>query len=99
VELRAFVVQGDAPARVEDCNADGVIGAADAECMGYTQISNEVVIKFRQMGNDIDPCPPNPDPWAGQTSGNWRFVDLDGNGSPFGLVCPAGGGRTTQRPR
>lgn len=99
VELRAFVVQGVAPARVEDCDSNGVINAADARCMGYTRISNEVVIRFRQMGNDIDVCPPNPDPWRGQTLGNWAFIDLDGNGVPFALDCPSGGGRISVRPR
>lgn len=99
VEVRAFVVQGDAPARVEDCDADGVIRAKDARCMGYTLLSNEVILRFRQMGNHIDPCFGLVDPWVGFTAGNWRFIDLDGNGNPFGFVCPSGGGRVTLRPR
>ena len=92
VEIRAFVVNGDAPTIVEECDGEEDVTAADVECNVdpstggfYKRISNEVVLEVEQGGGA-------------------NFIlcgDLDGN-TPD-LICnevsPGGGGGTTKPPR
>ena len=91
VELRAFVVEGTAPFFVEDCNQDGRVTVADAACMGFGILSNEVEFNFKQMGNQNFPCFPNfALPWSVEGT-NEVLVDFDASGPPQSLVCPTGG--------
>jgi hypothetical protein len=104
VEIRAFVVNGTAPASIEDCNDDFVVTAVDAECAGYTLISNEVVLEFTQIGGLVNSCSNIVDPWKSNTElpgygYNVKLVDLDGNLSHHSADCPGGGGGVTRPPR
>jgi hypothetical protein len=88
-EIRAFYVSGVAPSMIADGNNDGKVTAADATLAGYTVISNEVVIQFRQFHGD--PC--------GVGLANVIRGDLDGNGRALsGFVCPAGPGQVKKPP-
>ena len=90
VTLRAFVVQGVAPAVISDCNADGEVDAADAACMGYQLLSKEVSVTVHQIGR-ADVCNLLRDPWGTEAMAGWSFVDFDGNGDDlFGFSCPGG---------
>ena len=97
VELRAFVINGTAPPTIEDCSGDGAVTAADAQCQGYTLISNEVVLEFVQIGGLIADCNVFVDPWGGGY--NVRLVDLDRNLAVYFPVCPGGGGGVVKPPR
>ncbi len=124
VELRAFVVEpvwSAALDRIEaldivtDMNADGQVGAADAELMGWRVLSNEIVFNFRQIGTllvgrartyaPLDFCQPaaRPDDPAPRLPAGASFdFDIDGNGyAAFDevIVCPPGGSGVTQPPR
>lgn len=124
VELRAFLV---APILdelegfirhlnvVTDMNGDGVVGAADADLMGWTVLSNEVVFEFKQIGNDIrgafNPrfgwvqgyCNGGARPDTSVTSAQTDFLyDIDGNGVIIldpDIVCPGGASGTSNPPR
>jgi len=102
-ELRAFVVNGAAPAVIEDCTGEGDVTAADAECMGYTIISNEVVVLLEQRANLVEFCNNTTEAWGGLTSAgggrNYRLGDLDGNGGGTVIVCPGGSGTVSPPPR
>jgi len=104
VELRAFVINGTAPASLEDCNGDGQVTAKDAECEGYDLISNEIALEITQFGNLVEECNNMVDPWSvvagpfgfGQ---NVKLVDLNRNLNPFGIACPGGSGGVLPPPR
>ena len=91
-ELRAFVVSGVAPSTLADLNNDGVVSARDATLAGYNVISNEKVVRFRQVHGSF--C-------GGVPGGvNVFFDDVDGNGRVIDtIVCPAGPGQITRIPR
>ncbi|MEM7612933.1 MAG: hypothetical protein AAF270_14710 [Pseudomonadota bacterium] len=89
VTLRAFVVQGEAPDTLIDCDADGVVTADDATCMGYDVLSRERVLTFRQIGR-ADECNLLSDPWGSAADAGRSFVDFDGNGNFISLSCPGG---------
>ena len=97
VLLRAFVVDGVAPSLIDDCDFDGQVTAEDALCLGYTLLSNEVIVEFRQLGNHHLCGGLFFGPWNGE-QGNAILVDFDGNGPPKALSCPTGGGRVTNPP-
>ena len=100
VTLRAFMVQGTAPALVVDCNGDGDVGAADAVCMGYRLLSREVSATIRQIGRASE-CNRLLDPWGSSDVAGQALVDFDGNGDLFELSCPGGstGGGSPPRQR
>ncbi len=98
VKLRAFMVQGTAPAVLVDCNDDGEVGVLDAVCMGYEPISREVNATIRQIGRS-DICNSLLDPWGSSDSAGEFFVDFDGNGNPNQLACPGGGAGGGSPPR
>jgi hypothetical protein len=63
--MRAFVVSRTAPAQLSDLNADGVIGARDAELSGFSLLSREVVFRVRTLHQIAEFevfCPPPPPP-------------------------------------
>ncbi len=99
VTLHAFVVQGDAPALLPDCNGDGTVDSGDATCLGYRLISNEVVVRFRQMGNHISVCHVVGDAWGNGNFAGVTFADFDGNGGGVTINCPSGGGSTSDPSR
>ncbi len=100
VTLRAFMVLGVAPAVVTDCNGDGEVGAADAECMGYQLLSRELTATYHQTGRP-DVCNRLSDPWGSSADNSELYVDFDGNGDLFMLSCPGGssGGGSPPRQR
>ena len=90
-ELRAFVVSGVAPSTLADLDHDGIVSARDATLAGYTVISNEKVVRFRQVHGSF--C-------GGVANVNVFFDDVDGNGfATDTIVCPAGPGQITRIPR
>lgn len=90
-ELRAFVVSGIAPSTLADLDNDGVVSARDATLAGYNVISNEKVVRFRQVHGTF--C-------GGVVNVNVFFDDVDGNGfATDTIVCPAGPGQITKIPR
>jgi hypothetical protein len=124
VELRAFVVEpvwSAALGRMEtldivtDMNADGQVGAADAELMGWRVLSNEIVFNFRQIGSLLvgrartyaplafcQPAARPDDPAPRLPAGGSFDFDIDDNGyAAFDeiVVCPPGGSGVTQPPR
>jgi hypothetical protein len=88
VSVRAFVVNGHAPAEMEDRNGDGVIDASDLP-PEYELISNEALAQFKLYydgGLEDVFC--------------YFFYDLDGNGfAAYGEGSPGGAGRITPVPR
>lgn len=86
-------MNGIAPDRVVDLNVDGVIDFLDAELMGYTLLSNEVVLEVRQTHSILGPCSYQNDPWGNQSESFWPgSYDFDHNGGSGVIVCPSGGG-------
>jgi hypothetical protein len=92
VEMRAFVVNGDAPTIVEECDGEEGITAADVECNVdpstggfYNRISNEIVLEVEQRG----------------IANFVLWGDLDGNTQVLieTAVSPGGGGGVTRPPR
>ncbi len=87
ITVRAFVVNGRAPAVMEDRNDDGVIDASDLP-PEYELISNEAVAHFKHYYDGLE------DVFC------YFFYDLDGNGfASYGEVTPGGAGRITPVPR
>ncbi|MEL7025530.1 MAG: hypothetical protein AAGL69_17470 [Pseudomonadota bacterium] len=89
VTIRAFMVQGIAPSTMVDCNADGIVSAADAKCMGLRLLSRERRFTFRQIGR-ADECNLLRDPWGSSPAAGREFVDFDGNGDLIMISCPGG---------
>ena len=90
-ELRAFVVNGVAPSTLADLNNDSIVSSRDATLAGYNVISNEKVVRFRQVHGSF--C-------GNVTAVNVFFDDVDGNGRATDvIVCPAGPGQITRIPR
>jgi len=73
LELRAFLVNGTAPAVLSDSDGDGDVDAMDAELSGFKVISSESVIHYRQWGN-----------YFGDVQVN---ADLDGNHAAYNAGC------------
>ena len=76
VEVRTVVVDGRAPAIIEDLNADGEFTADDLVLMGYDLMSNEAVrtidlVSSAVLRQESDPfeCP----------DGSYQIADLDGD--------------------
>jgi hypothetical protein len=112
VEIRAFVVNGDAPAIVEDCDGKEGVTAADVECNvdpstgGYYRlISNQVILNVEQRGGEVELCNNLVDPWgSGSNIRGYNVIsgaDLDLNTPVITeqLECPGGGGGVTRPPR
>ncbi len=86
VTLRAFVVQGRAPAALADENGDGQVDISDAHAKGLQLLSGEAVFRFTQLVEDPR---------------RLRYpVDFDGNGLAAVLtwVEPPSPGRLTPPP-
>ncbi len=107
-EIRAFVVNGDAPAQLEDCNADGKVTADDVVCEGYTLISNEIVLNVEQWGGQLEPCNIVVESWGPVFPNQHAFgqnyndaADFDLNTPEFMqlISCPGGGGGISKPPR
>jgi len=49
VTLRIFVVNGDAPDKIEDMDGNGVLNLRDVEAMGYKALTREKVVRFYQL--------------------------------------------------
>jgi hypothetical protein len=84
--LRAFVVNRAAPSQLSDLDADGLIGARDAELGGFRLLSREVVFRIRTLHEEAE----------------FFFTphaDLDGNGGVECGDCAPGGGGLTPVPR
>ena len=87
--IRALADVG--PSTLADLNNDGIVSARDATLAGYTVISNEKVVRFRQVHGSF--C-------GGVANVNVFFDDVDGNGfATDTIVCPAGPGQITRIPR
>ena len=84
--VRVFVVNGTAPARVQDLDGNGVVAARDVELAGYTLLSREAIVRFRQVF--MDTCPFYGFPF-----------DFDGNGRALSHVCAPGSVTLTRIPR
>ena len=68
-EVRAFMVSGEAPARLNDYNADGLVNVQDAiDDPSITVISNEASVQFLQYSESVGS--------AGRVSRE-MFADLD----------------------
>lgn len=84
-ELTAFIVKGVAPSTLADLDGDGRVGAEDARLAGYTLLSNEVRLPFRQTVMPGRAC----------NNGTGRMhglsADLDGDGQAL-PGCSMGGG-------
>ena len=96
VQLVAVVVQGDAPAIVDDCTGNGRIDARDLECMGYRLISNQVKTTFTQAGSHIRCASGYIEGWP---VGSAILVDFDNNGVTTIPVCPSSSGRVAVPPK
>lgn len=84
--LRAFVVNRAAPSQLFDLDADGLIGAADAELAGFRLLSREIVFRVRTLHEKTE----------------FAFTpkaDLDGNGGVNCGDCGGGGGGLKPVPR
>jgi hypothetical protein len=92
VLVRAVLVQGQAPAFIDDLNGDGAYTAKDLQLAGFTLLSNQVNLQIHAVQNDVlsefDPfkCP------AAILAG-----DLDGDGQT-GYSCNTGNARSIRRP-
>ncbi|MEL6186924.1 MAG: hypothetical protein AAFU79_20050 [Myxococcota bacterium] len=100
IEIRAVVVEGTAPTFVEDCNGDGQVTADDLRCEGYNVLSNEAVRTVTVGGFFLD-CALQSELSSGAFGGpgaNLIAVDFDQSQIVGSILCPTGGGRTTQPP-
>lgn len=104
-EIRAFLLKEYAPETWDDCDGDGTPAAADAWCNGggYTLLSNEVVLRIAHIPEFGD-CYSVKSPWGENPF--WRgvnrravLVSFDGSNDVVFLVCPGGGGGTSNPPR
>ena len=98
VEIVAVVVQGDAPAIVDDCTGNGRIDSRDLECMGYRLISNQVKSSFTQAAN-FTVCGGGSFIEDYAFSLNAVLVDFDNNGVIPIQSCPPGEGRVAKPPK
>jgi hypothetical protein len=87
VTLRAFVVQGRAPATLGDENGDGRVDIQDAQDLGLRLLSGEAIFEFVQSVDDADEV-------------HFRIpVDFDGNGLALkDTAGPPSPGRLTPPP-
>jgi len=76
INIRIFVVNGNAPSELSDLNNDGIVDSKDAELAGYNVISNEVDVQVRNYRQNLGGggCPTN----TIVIEGSLR-TDLDGN--------------------
>ncbi|MEL6183945.1 MAG: hypothetical protein AAFU79_04905 [Myxococcota bacterium] len=101
VRLQAFVVEGQAPDALPDCDNDGDVDVEDARCAGYNVLSDVGRVSFATTENhwcfSLDGISFGI-PWFLQKSE--IEVDLDGNGQtrfPFSCGDPGGGGATRRK--
>ena len=104
IELTAVIVEGRAPAFIDDVDNNGVYDANDVAGMGYTLLSNEASIllthlnyQARAIQQDSYECPSSSTPFG---SDQQLYVDLDGSG--FSGACQDGDGTASssvRRPR
>jgi hypothetical protein len=99
VNIRIFVVNGNAPNQLADLNGDGVVNSQDAQLAGYQIISNELKIQVRNFRQNKGKIPPPGVPYSCTNTvvfeGSVR-TDLDGNGlvtNSFFNTVPADGCR------
>ncbi len=83
VTVRAFVINGEAPDRLEDLDGNGQVDLRDAIKAGYDLLSGQAEFRFTQLFEDFIPC----------------LFDFDGNGQVGGVVLPAGPGGMVTPPR
>jgi hypothetical protein len=83
VTVRAFLVDGDAPDIVADMDGNGLLDINDVIDMGYTPLSWQQAIRFRQL-HELESGHP---------------YDFDGNGEAGGPVLGARAGGITGVPR
>lgn len=98
VQVRAVMVQGDAPTFVDDCDANNVINARDLVCMGYQLLSNEAVVDFRTGGFFLECEEAQAQTLFEGPGGNRVTVDFDGFPVIGQISCPSGGGRISPPP-
>jgi hypothetical protein len=98
VDVRAVVVEREAPEFIHDLNGDGVYSAADVRMAGYDLVSNEVEMRLTLTHDNLlieSPdikCLPR----------TVLFVDLDGDGKtgePFKCSGKSGSSRLRRAPR
>ncbi len=64
MEVRAVVVNGEAPDYIHDMNGDGAYTAVDVRMAGYELVTNEVMINLRLVHENLlteapdSKCPP-----------------------------------------
>ncbi len=89
VTLRAFLVEGIAPGRIDDLDGNGVMDSKDAELAGFRLLSNEAVMEVEQYYQHAE-----------DLLAPTRF-DLDGDGfaACTPLEAPGGPGTVTPPPR
>ncbi|MEO1228762.1 MAG: hypothetical protein AAFZ18_07655 [Myxococcota bacterium] len=99
VEITAMLVQGDAPAFVDDCTQDGEINQRDLRCMGYEVISNQVRRTFIQarVHTTCDEQSARRNAWPGPGAQAFE-VDFDGFDFDEDELCPSSPGRITRPP-
>ena len=96
VRLTAFLVTGIAPLELGDCDNNGRVNAADAECAGFELLSNETHVVFTTIdGVPRTGCASGPG-LAWDIAGTQLVVDFDGNGDTL-PPCDGGGGGSTGR--
>jgi hypothetical protein len=92
VRVYAVIVNGQAPAFIDDLNGDGTYTAKDLQLAGYTLLSNQASLQIHAVQNDVLAeldffrCP------AAILAG-----DLDGDGQS-GYSCNTGNARSIRRP-
>ena len=87
-EVRAFMVSGEAPARLNDYNADGLVNVQDAiDDPSITVISNEASVQFLQYSESVGS--------AGRVIRE-MFADLDDSGDTE-PGCNGGQGSSARR--
>jgi hypothetical protein len=97
VELRAFVAAEPIDI-LTDMNGDGVVSAEDAKLAGHNILSDEVVLRLRQILPEVGYCNGLDDPfgpfWGTGRRGTDVHVDLDENIYSSGpiMICPPGSG-------
>jgi len=93
INLRAVMVEGDAPNFVDDMDGDGAFTAQDVMLAGYTLISNEAELEIVTRDLEFTSCEWFQDFWyVADLDGNGAAgnEDLDGDGINNELACEGG---------
>jgi hypothetical protein len=83
--IRVFVVSGTAPDELVDQNGDGIVNIRDAQAMGLTTLSREVLVRVQSLHQEVEPALGVP-------------FDFFGDGLQL-PPAPAGGGAIRDVPR